>query len=75
MSVRNRLPSEVNVPVTSRMLAVNTNFVSGLPVIFESARISSRLLLEDLGVDHQFQVGASQNALGTERAGAYETVG
>jgi phytoene desaturase len=48
---------------------------SGLPVIFESARISSRLLLEDLDVDYQFQVGAGQNALGTERLGVYETVG
>jgi len=48
---------------------------SGLPVIFESARISSRLLLEDLGVDHQIEVGTSQNAVGTERAGLYETVG
>jgi phytoene desaturase len=27
---------------------------SGLPVIFESARITSRLLLEDLGRDHSF---------------------
>ena len=47
---------------------------SGLPVIFESARISSRLLLEDLGVDHRCEVGAGQNALGTERPGVYETV-
>ena len=27
---------------------------SGLPVIYESSRISSRLLLRDLGVDHRF---------------------
>jgi len=27
---------------------------SGLPVIYESSRITSRLLLDDLGVDHQF---------------------
>ena len=27
---------------------------SGLPVIYESSRISSRLLLEDLGMQHQF---------------------
>lgn len=33
---------------------------SGLPVIFQSARISSRLLLEDLGVEPQWQ-GAHNN--------------
>jgi phytoene desaturase len=27
---------------------------SGLPVIFESARISSRLLLDDFGIDRQW---------------------
>ncbi|MEP6777920.1 MAG: phytoene desaturase family protein [Chthoniobacterales bacterium] len=32
---------------------------SGLPVIFESARISSRLLLEDLGIDVDWNVCAS----------------
>ncbi len=30
---------------------------SGLPVIFQSARISSRLLLEDLGIEPQWQAG------------------
>jgi len=33
---------------------------SGLPVIFESARISSRLLLEDLGVENTFPGSASE---------------
>jgi phytoene desaturase len=32
---------------------------SGLPVIFESARITSRLLLEDLGVDADWQSAAT----------------
>ena len=32
---------------------------SGLPVIFQSARISSRLLLEDLGIEPQWQRDAS----------------
>ena len=31
---------------------------SGLPVIFQSARISSRLLLEDLGVQPQWDSSA-----------------
>ena len=31
---------------------------SGLPVIFESARITSRLLLEDMKIEPQWQVGA-----------------
>ena len=38
---------------------------SGLPVIFESARISSRLLLEDFGMKadwkHSAAVGATEN--------------
>ena len=31
---------------------------SGLPVIFQSARISSRLLLEDLGIEPQWNSSA-----------------
>jgi phytoene desaturase len=31
---------------------------SGLPVIFQSARISSRLLLEDLGIESQWTTTA-----------------
>jgi phytoene desaturase len=32
---------------------------SGLPVIFQSARISSKLLLEDLGLEPQWSAGAN----------------
>ena len=35
---------------------------SGLPVIFQSARISSRLLLEDLGLEPQW-AGAEEAGL------------
>lgn len=37
---------------------------SGLPVIFESARITSRLLLEDLEIEPQWEVAADEIALG-----------
>jgi phytoene desaturase len=36
---------------------------SGLPVIFESARITSRLLLEDLKIDPQWDTRASESPL------------
>ncbi len=39
---------------------------SGLPVIFESARITSRLLLEDLGVESQWETGAFSDHAVTE---------
>ncbi|GAC1644060.1 MAG: phytoene desaturase [Acidobacteriaceae bacterium] len=42
---------------------------SGLPVIFESARISSRLLLEDLGVSLPMQVEQRDNMLSATTAG------
>jgi len=43
---------------------------SGLPVIFESARISSRLLLEDLGVSLPIQVERRDNTFSASTAGA-----
>ena len=39
---------------------------SGLPVIFESARITSRLLLEDLKIEPSWSVGA--DSIVTEQA-------
>jgi phytoene desaturase len=44
---------------------------SGLPVIFESARISSRLLLEDLGIS-PLQSSRSSAALHADQLNAYE---
>ena len=43
---------------------------SGLPVIFESARITSRLLLEDLKMDASFMENDEQAASSTELVGA-----
>jgi phytoene desaturase len=39
---------------TMYLVGGGTHPGSGLPVIFESARISSRLLLEDLGLEAQW---------------------
>ena len=39
---------------------------SGLPVIFESARISSRLLLEDLGLEAQWQQSPASSVQGDD---------
>jgi phytoene desaturase len=41
---------------------------SGLPVIFESARISARLLVEDLGLDAQWQAPSAMAQPGYEPA-------
>ena len=46
---------------------------SGLPVIFESARITSRLLLEDLEMDTQW-AGAMSDRSRVESNGVLETV-
>ena len=43
---------------------------SGLPVIFESARITSKLLLEDLKVDAQWETTAASASLGRQLVGA-----
>ncbi len=43
---------------------------SGLPVIFESARITSRLLLEDLKVEPRWDAVASDSRIGAELLGA-----
>ena len=43
---------------------------SGLPVIFESARITSRLLLEDLQVEPQWETNAVDAAVAGELVGA-----
>ena len=43
---------------------------SGLPVIFESARITSRLLLEDLNVEPQWEPGEAERAMPGELIGA-----
>ncbi len=43
---------------------------SGLPVIFESARITSRLLLEDLKVEPQWDAGAADSRIRGELVGA-----
>jgi phytoene desaturase len=43
---------------------------SGLPVIFESARITSRLLLEDLEIDPLWDSNPSSNTLNAELVGA-----
>ncbi len=43
---------------------------SGLPVIFESARITSRLLLEDLRIEPQWDTSAAEAALQRELIGA-----
>jgi hypothetical protein len=43
---------------------------SGLPVIFESARISSRLLLDDLGVPNPIGGRRCDAAAGCSRADA-----
>lgn len=48
---------------------------SGLPVIFESARISSRLLLDDLGVPSSVASEVEPAATRTEISRSYETVG
>ncbi len=43
---------------------------SGLPVIFESARITSRLLLEDMKMEPQWDTGKVEEAMGGELVGA-----
>ncbi len=43
---------------------------SGLPVIFESARITSRLLLEDLKMEPQWEPGEAERAMPRELIGA-----
>ncbi|ADW67928.1 phytoene desaturase family protein [Granulicella tundricola] len=43
---------------------------SGLPVIFESARITSRLLLEDLKMEPQWQAGSAEETVTGELVGA-----
>jgi phytoene desaturase len=43
---------------------------SGLPVIFESARITSRLLLEDLKMEPSWDTGSASTAMNTELVGA-----
>jgi phytoene desaturase len=43
---------------------------SGLPVIFESARITSRLLLEDLQVEPHWSSGQTSEHIGRELIGA-----
>ncbi len=43
---------------------------SGLPVIFESARITSRLLLEDLQVEPQWENGKAEQPISRELVGA-----
>lgn len=48
---------------------------SGLPVIFESARISSRLLLEDFGMSSALSHGAASGSTPGKIAETYEAVG
>ncbi len=43
---------------------------SGLPVIFESARITSRLLLEDLEIEPSWQTGTADAGMAQELVGA-----
>ncbi len=43
---------------------------SGLPVIFESARITSRLLLEDLKIEPQWETDAASSIMPRELVGA-----
>ncbi len=43
---------------------------SGLPVIFESARITSRLLLEDLGIEPQWNTAPAEESAVEELIGA-----
>jgi phytoene desaturase len=43
---------------------------SGLPVIFESARITSRLLLEDLEIEPSWDVGSANSPLAAQLIGA-----
>ena len=43
---------------------------SGLPVIFESARITSRLLLEDLEIDPRWETHTADNRIARELVGA-----
>ncbi len=43
---------------------------SGLPVIFESARITSRLLLEDMQIEPQWHTGSAPEAMSRELIGA-----
>jgi phytoene desaturase len=43
---------------------------SGLPVIFESARITSRLLLEDLHMEPMWDTGAASSPMNAELVGA-----
>ncbi len=43
---------------------------SGLPVIFESARITSRLLLEDLEMDPMWDTGSTRPSINAELVGA-----
>jgi phytoene desaturase len=43
---------------------------SGLPVIFESARITSRLLLEDLKMEPSWDTGSASTAMNAELVGA-----
>jgi phytoene desaturase len=43
---------------------------SGLPVIFESARITSRLLLEDLHIEPTWDTGAASSPMTAELVGA-----
>src|SRR5204863_8669374 len=47
---------------------------SGLPVIFESARISSRFLLEDFGMSQPGSVSGESESTATRTATVYETV-
>jgi phytoene desaturase len=43
---------------------------SGLPVIFESARITSRLMLEDMEMEPMWDAGATSSPVSTELVGA-----
>jgi phytoene desaturase len=43
---------------------------SGLPVIFESARITSRLLLQDLEMDPMWDTGSTRPSINAELVGA-----
>jgi len=43
---------------------------SGLPVIFESARITSRLLLEDLQIEPQWETSPAEEPMGRQLVGA-----
>jgi phytoene desaturase len=43
---------------------------SGLPVIFESARITSRLLLEDLEIEPSWDTGSANSPLAAQLIGA-----